>query len=44
MGIWYFLVFKMFEDVKEYFNWYNNCKDIFENLKDFLVFCVGFVL
>ena len=44
MGIWHPLAPKMFEDVKEYFNWYNNRKDISEYLKDPLAPCVGLVL
>ncbi|NET43326.1 magnesium chelatase subunit H [Okeania sp. SIO2B3] len=44
MGIWHPLAPKMFEDVKEYLNWYNNRKDISEDLKDPLAPCVGLVL
>jgi len=34
----------MFEDVKEYLNWYNSRKDISDDLKDPLAPCVGLVL
>ncbi|MUL35973.1 magnesium chelatase subunit H [Gloeocapsopsis dulcis] len=44
MGIWHPLAPQMFEDVKEYFNWYNNRKDIPSDLKDPLAPCVGLVL
>jgi len=35
---------KMFEDVKEYFAWYNNRSDIADDLKDPLAPCVGLIL
>lgn len=44
MGIWHPLAPQMFEDVKEYFNWYNSRKDIPADLKDPLAPCVGLVL
>lgn len=44
MGIWHPLAPKMFEDVKEYLNWFNSREDISEDLKDPLAPCVGLVL
>lgn len=44
LGIWHPLAPTMFEDVKEYLNWYTTRKDISKNLKDPLVPCVGLVL
>lgn len=44
MGIWHPLAPTMFEDVKEYLNWYNSRKDIPADLKDPLAPCVGLVL
>lgn len=44
IGIWHPLAPAMFEDVKEYLNWYNSRKDIPKNLKDPLAPCVGLVL
>lgn len=44
MGIWHPLAPKMFEDVKEYLNWFNSRPDISEDLKDPLAPCVGLVL
>jgi magnesium chelatase subunit H len=44
MGIWHPLAPAMFEDVKEYLNWYNSRRDIAEDLKDPLAPCVGLVL
>lgn len=44
MGIWHPLAPQMFEDVKEYLNWYNSRKDISTDLKDPLAPCVGLVL
>ncbi|MBW4597341.1 MAG: magnesium chelatase subunit H [Brasilonema angustatum HA4187-MV1] len=44
MGIWHPLAPTMFEDVKEYLNWYNSRKDILNDLKDPLAPCVGLVL
>ena len=44
MGIWHPLATTMYEDVKEYLNWYNSRKDISEDLKDPLAPCVGLVL
>ncbi|BAW96043.1 magnesium protoporphyrin IX chelatase, subunit H [[Synechococcus] sp. NIES-970] len=44
MGIWHPLAPKMFEDTKEYLQWYNNREDIGEDLKDPLAPCIGLVL
>jgi magnesium chelatase subunit H len=44
MGIWHPLAPAMFEDVKEYLNWYYSRKDIPADLKDPLAPCVGLVL
>jgi magnesium chelatase subunit H len=44
MGVWHPLAPEMFEDVKEYLNWYNSRSDISEDLKDPLALCVGIVL
>lgn len=44
MGVWHPLAPMMFEDVKEYLNWYNSRNDISDDLKDPLATCVGIVL
>jgi magnesium chelatase subunit H len=44
MGIWHPLATSMFEDVKEYLNWYNSRKHISADLKDPLAPCIGLVL
>jgi magnesium chelatase subunit H len=44
MGIWHPLAPNMFEDVREYLNWYSVRRDISRNLKDPLAPCVGLVL
>lgn len=44
MGIWHPLAPSMFEDVREYLNWYAVRRDISRNLKDPLAPCVGLVL
>ena len=44
MGIWHPLAPTMFEDVKEYLNWYSSRKDISVDLKDPLAPCIGLVL
>ncbi len=44
MGIWHPLAPQMYEDAKEYFNWFNSRKDIPDDLKDPLVPTVGLVL
>ncbi|MEA5502614.1 magnesium chelatase subunit H [Halotia wernerae UHCC 0503] len=44
LGIWHPLAPNMFEDVKEYLNWYTARKDISKNLKDPLAPCIGLVL
>lgn len=44
MGIWHPLATTMYEDVKEYLNWYSSRTDISLDLKDPLAPCVGLVL
>jgi magnesium chelatase subunit H len=44
MGIWHPLATTMYEDVKEYLNWYNSRNDVSNDLKDPLAPCVGLVL
>lgn len=44
MGIWHPLAPRMFEDVKEYLNWYDSRPEIPDDLKDPLAPCVGLVL
>ncbi|MGH2415550.1 MAG: DUF3479 domain-containing protein, partial [Microcystaceae cyanobacterium] len=44
MGIWHPLSMEMFEDVKEYLNWYNSRADIGDDLKDPLAPCIGLIL
>lgn len=44
MGIWHPLASQMFEDIKEYLNWYDSRQDIPEVLRDPLAPCVGLVL
>ncbi|NJR51700.1 MAG: magnesium chelatase subunit H [Leptolyngbyaceae cyanobacterium CSU_1_3] len=44
LGIWHPLAPQMFEDVKEYLNWFNSRKDIPADTKDPLAPCVGLVL
>ncbi|MBZ8179216.1 magnesium chelatase subunit H [Oscillatoria salina] len=44
MGIWHPLAPKMFENVEEYFAWFNSRTDIPKDLKDPLAPCVGLVL
>ncbi|BAY21558.1 magnesium chelatase subunit H [Calothrix sp. NIES-2100] len=44
LGIWHPLAPNMFEDVREYLNWYTTRKDISKDLKDPLAPCVGLVL
>lgn len=44
MGIWHPLAPSMFEDVREYLNWYSARKEISKNIKDPLAPCVGLVL
>ncbi|BAZ17577.1 protoporphyrin IX magnesium chelatase [Calothrix sp. NIES-4071] len=44
MGVWHPLAPNMYEDVREYLNWYNSRKDISKDLKDPLAPCVGLVL
>ncbi|MBD2498565.1 magnesium chelatase subunit H [Nostoc sp. FACHB-280] len=44
MGIWHPLATTMYEDVREYLNWYSARRDISQDLKDPLAPCVGLVL
>ncbi|WP_338038415.1 cobaltochelatase subunit CobN [Neosynechococcus sphagnicola] len=44
MGIWHPLAPMMFEDVREYLNWFNSRRDIAADLKDPLAPCIGLVL
>lgn len=44
MGIWHPLAPTMYEDVKEYLNWFNSRRDISDEMKDPLVPTVGLVL
>ncbi len=44
LGIWHPLAPSMFEDVREYLNWYTARKDIPKDLKDPLAPCIGLVL
>jgi magnesium chelatase subunit H len=44
MGIWHPLAPKMFEDVREYLNWYNSRDDISADLQDPLAPCIGLVI
>ncbi|XGV96780.1 MAG: magnesium chelatase subunit H [Leptolyngbya sp. BL-A-14] len=44
LGIWHPLAPAMFEDVKEYLNWFNSRTDISADLKDPLAPCIGLVL
>jgi magnesium chelatase subunit H len=44
LGIWHPLAPTMFEDLKEYLNWFDSRKDISADLKDPLVPTVGLVL
>ena len=44
LGIWHPLAPTMFEDVKEYLNWFNSRTDISEDVKDPLAPCIGLVL
>lgn len=44
MGIWHPLAPEMFEDVREYLNWFNSRRDISADLKDPLAPTVGLVL
>ena len=44
MGVWHPLAPTMFEDVKEYLNWFSSRKDISDDLKDPLAPCIGLVL
>jgi magnesium chelatase subunit H len=44
MGVWHPLAPKMFDDVKDYLNWYNSRDDISDDLKDPLAPCIGLVL
>ncbi|ASC71287.1 Magnesium chelatase ChlH subunit [Halomicronema hongdechloris C2206] len=44
VGIWHPLATTMFEDIKEYLNWYNSRRDISDDLKDPMAPCIGLVL
>jgi magnesium chelatase subunit H len=44
LGIWHPLSVKMFEDVREYLDWYHSRSDINDDLKDPLAPCVGLIL
>ncbi|MER3433207.1 MAG: magnesium chelatase subunit H [Leptolyngbya sp. ERB_1_1] len=44
LGIWHPMAPTMFEDLKEYLNWFNSRKDIQEDMRDPLVPSVGLVL
>jgi magnesium chelatase subunit H len=44
MGIWHPMATTMFEDIREYLNWYSMRRDISRDLKDPLAPCVGLVL
>jgi magnesium chelatase subunit H len=44
LGIWHPLAPKMFEDRKEYLDWYNGRTDIPDDLKDPLAPCIGLIL
>ncbi len=44
MGIWHPLATQMFEDIKEYLNWYSSRRDIDDDLRDPLAPTVGLVL
>jgi magnesium chelatase subunit H len=44
VGIWHPMATQMFEDIKEYLNWYESRKDLPEDLRDPLAPCVGLVL
>ncbi len=43
-GIWHPMATQMFEDLKEYLNWYDSRRDLPEELKDPKAPCVGLVL
>jgi magnesium chelatase subunit H len=44
MGIWHPIAPTMFEDIKEYLNWYRSRRDISDDLKDPLAPTIGLVL
>nr|RNJ69342.1 MAG: magnesium chelatase subunit H [Leptolyngbya sp. IPPAS B-1204] len=44
IGIWHPLAPQMFEDLKEYLNWFNSRQDVPNDVKDMLAPCVGLVL
>lgn len=44
MGIWHPMAPAMFEDIKEYLNWYTSRRDISDDLKDPLAPTIGLVL
>ena len=44
VGIWHPMATQMFEDIKEYLNWYDSRQDLADALKDPLAPCIGLVL
>ncbi len=44
LGIWHPLAPQMFEDLKEYLNWFNSRQDVPPEVKDPLAPCIGLVL
>ncbi len=44
MGIWHPLAPEMFEDIREYFNWFSSRRDLGADLKDPLVTTIGLIL
>ncbi len=44
MGVWHPLAPQMFEDVREYLNWFNSRRDITADLKDPLAPTIGLIL
>jgi magnesium chelatase subunit H len=44
IGIWHPLAPEMFEDVREYLNWFSSRRDVSEDLKDPLVPTIGLIL
>jgi magnesium chelatase subunit H len=44
MGIWHPMALNMFEDIKEYWQWFNHRRDITDELRDPLAPCIGIVL
>ena len=44
LGIWHPLAPRMFEDVKDYLNWFGSRQDVSDDVKDLLAPCIGLVL